>query len=65
MIWAWNQTSMEGAVAALAGKEGIKVMGTDMAISFAEVMLEEGSVLQAVTHQQPFEIVYTAIKTAV
>lgn len=65
LIWAWNQTSMEGAVAALAGKEGIKVMGTDMAISFAEVMLEEGSVLQAVTTQQPFEIGYTAIKNAV
>jgi ABC-type sugar transport system substrate-binding protein len=40
-------------------------MGTDMAISFAEVMLEEGSVLQAVTTQQPFEIGYTAIKNAV
>jgi ABC-type sugar transport system substrate-binding protein len=65
LIWAWNQTSMEGAVAALAGKEGIKVMGTDMAISFAKAMLETDSVLQAVTTQQPFEIGYTAIKNAV
>lgn len=65
LIWAWNQTSMEGAVAALAGKEGIKVMGTDMAISFAKAMLETDSVLQAVTTQQPFEIGYTAVKNAV
>lgn len=65
MIWAWNQTSMEGAVAGLTGNADIKVMGTDMAISFAKTMLEDGSALQAVTTQQPYEIGYTAVKNAV
>jgi ABC-type sugar transport system substrate-binding protein len=65
LIWAWNQTSMEGAIAGLTGNTRIKVMGTDMAISFAKAMLEKDSVLQAVTTQQPFEIGYTAIKNAV
>jgi ABC-type sugar transport system substrate-binding protein len=36
-----------------------------MAISFAKTMLEDGSALQAVTTQQPYEIGYTAVKNAV
>ncbi len=63
-VWCWNQTSMEGAVAALAGNDKVKVCGTDMAISFAKMMLEPNSPLLAVCTQQPAVIGGTAIEAA-
>lgn len=66
LIWAWNQTSMEGAVAALLGgkRVDIPVMGTDMSVDIAKHMLADNAFLAAVTTQQPYEIGYTAVKNA-
>lgn len=66
IIFCWNQTSMDGCVAALKGanRTDIKVVGVDMAVSFAKDMLGENSILYAVATQQPFEIGYKAVESA-
>lgn len=67
VLWAWNQTSLLGAVAALenAGRDDIIVMGTDMSVDLAKDMLESSVQLQAITTQQPYEIGYQAVVNAV
>lgn len=67
VLWAWNQTSLLGAVAALenAGRKDIVVMGTDMSVDLAKDMLESDVQLQAITTQQPYEIGYQAVANAV
>ncbi|MDD3840825.1 MAG: substrate-binding domain-containing protein [Clostridia bacterium] len=66
IIWAWNQGALLGGLAALKGSNSdIPIMGTDMSIDIAKAMLEEDSQLLAVTTQQPFEIGYKSIETAV
>lgn len=67
VLWAWNQTSLLGAVAALenAGRDDIIVMGTDMSVDLAKDMLSDTVQLQAITTQQPFEIGYQAVVNAV
>lgn len=67
VLWAWNQTSLLGAVAALenAGRDDIIVMGTDMSMDLAKDMLESPVQLQAITTQQPYEIGYQAVANAV
>ena len=67
VIWCWNQTSLEGCIAALKGlnRTDIKVMGTDMSVSLAKTMLESNSFLMAITTQQPYKLGYDAVKNAV
>ena len=66
-IWAWNLTSMLGAAAALSstGREDIVMMGTDMSLDVARLMLEPNSFLKAVTTQQPYEIGFRSVENAV
>ena len=67
LIWAWNQTSLLGCVAALqnAGNKDIVVMGTDMSVELAKDMLGDDVKLQAITTQMPYDIGYTAVENAV
>lgn len=67
MIWAWNQTSLLGSVAALqnANRDDIVVMGTDMSLELAKDMQSDSVDLVAITTQQPYEIGYQAISNAV
>lgn len=67
VIWAWNQTSLLGCVAALqnAGNKDIVIMGTDMSVELAKDMLSEDVKLQAITTQMPYDIGYTAVENAV
>ena len=67
MIWAWNQTSLLGCVAALqnAGNSDIVVMGTDMSLDLAKDMLSDAIKLQAITTQMPYDIGYNAVANAV
>lgn len=67
MIWAWNQTSLLGCVAALqnANKNDVVVMGTDMSVELAKDMQGDTVDLEAITTQQPYEIGYQAIANAV
>jgi len=68
LIWCWNLTSMLGAAAAVqsAGlQDDIVMMGTDMSLDVARLMLNEDSFLKAVTTQQPYEIGYRSIENAV
>lgn len=67
IIWAWNQTSLLGCIAALqnAGNSETVIMGTDMSVDIAKDMLGDEVNLQAVTTQMPFEIGYNAVETAV
>lgn len=67
LIWAWNQTSLLGCVAALqnAGDQDIIVMGTDMSVELAKDMQADEVKLQAITTQMPFDIGYKAVENAV
>lgn len=67
MIWAWNQTSLLGCVAALQNADNSKiiVMGTDMSLDLAKDMLSETVKLQAITTQMPYDIGYNAVANAV
>lgn len=66
IIWCWNQGALLGSLAALKAdtKHKVLLMGTDMSIDLARAMLEPGSIVSAVTTQQPFEIGYASIKSA-
>lgn len=67
LIWAWNQTSLLGCVAALenAGNSDIVIMGTDMSVDLAKDMQKDSIKLQAVTTQMPYDIGYNAVANAV
>lgn len=67
MIWAWNQTSLLGCMAALQnqGRNDIVVMGTDMSVELAKDMQDTNKKLTAITTQQPYEIGYQAVSDAV
>ncbi|PHV69662.1 hypothetical protein CS063_14665 [Sporanaerobium hydrogeniformans] len=67
MIWAWNQTSLLGCVAALqnANNNKIIVMGTDMSVDLAKDMQSDAVKLQAITTQMPYDIGYKAVENAV
>lgn len=67
VIWAWNQTSLLGSVAALQNKGNteIVVMGTDMSMELAKDMQGDSVKLQAVTTQMPYDIGYQAVENAV
>lgn len=67
IIWAWNQTSLLGCIAAMqnAGNTEIVIMGTDMSVDIAGDMQSDTVNLQAVTTQMPFDIGYNAIANAV
>lgn len=67
VIWAWNQTSLLGCVAALqnAGRKDIVVLGTDMSVELAKDMMSDSVNLQAITTQQPYKIGYEAVVNAV
>lgn len=67
MIWAWNQSSLLGAVDAVKelGRNDIIIMGTDMSMELADDMLKDEIQLQAVTTQLPYNMGYKAIVTAV
>lgn len=67
MIWAWNQSSLLGAVdaAKALGNKDIVIMGTDMSMELANDMLGDEVKLQAVTTQLPYNMGYKAIVNAV
>lgn len=67
MLWAWNQSSLLGAIDAVkaAGAKDVIVMGTDMSMALADDMLGDEIILQAVTTQLPYNIGYKAIVNAV
>lgn len=67
LIWAWNQTSLLGCIAAMqnAGNSEIVIMGTDMSVDIANDMKSDTVNLQAVTTQMPFDIGYNAIANSV
>lgn len=67
MIWAWNQTSLLGCVAALENqnRNDIVVMGTDMSVDLAKDMLDNDKNLQAITTQMPFDIGYKSVENVV
>lgn len=67
LIWAWNQTSLLGCVAALqnAGNTDVVVMGTDMSVDLAKDMQSDNVKLQAITTQMPYDIGYKAVENAV
>lgn len=67
IIWAWNQTSLLGCVAAVenAGNKDVVVMGTDMSVDLAKDMQSDSVKLQAVTTQMPYDIGYKAVENAV
>lgn len=67
LIWAWNQTSLLGCVAALQnkGNADIVVMGTDMSMELAKDMQGDSVKLQAITTQMPYDIGYQAVENAV
>lgn len=67
MLWAWNQSSLLGAVDAVKklGKNDIIIMGTDMSMELANDMLGDEIVLQAVTTQLPYNMGYKAVVNAV
>lgn len=67
LIWAWNQTSLLGCVAALqnAGNSDIVVMGTDMSVDLAKDMQSDSVKLQAITTQMPYDIGYKSVENAV
>lgn len=67
LIWAWNQTSLLGCVAALqnAGNAEVVVMGTDMSVDLAKDMQSDAVKLQAITTQMPYDIGYKAVENAV
>lgn len=66
IVWCWNQGALLGALAALNGRgnKDIVLMGTDMSVDLARAMLEEGAFLRAVTTQQPYDLGFQAIRTA-
>lgn len=67
LIWAWNQTSLVGCATYLESinEKDIIIMGTDMSVELAKVMLDDKVSLQAITTQMPFEIGYNAVANAV
>lgn len=67
IIWAWNQTSLLGCVAAVenAGNKDIVIMGTDMSVDLAKDMQNDSVKLQAITTQMPYDIGYKAVANAV
>ena len=67
MLWAWNQSSLLGAVDAVkkSGKNDIIIMGTDMSMELANDMLGNEVKLQAVTTQLPYNMGYKAVVNAV
>ncbi len=67
IFWAWNQTSLLGCVTHMQniGDTETVIMGTDMSVDIANIMLGDSATLQAVTTQMPYEIGYTAVENAV
>lgn len=66
-IWAWNQPSLLGTIAAVreSDRKDMLVMGTDMSMELAHDMLEDQVNLQAITTQMPYNMGYKAVETAV
>lgn len=66
-IWAANEGGAIGAVVGVssAGRDEVLVFGTDMSLQAAQYLLDESSPLYAVSTQQPYQIGYQALKTAV
>jgi len=67
MIWAWNQSSLLGAIQAVkaANAKDVIVMGTDMSLALADDMLGDEISLQAITTQLPYNMGYKAVVNAV
>jgi ABC-type sugar transport system substrate-binding protein len=68
IVWAWNQGSVLGALAALKNNkkgDSIKLVGIDMSIDLAKEMLIPGTPIAAITTQQPLKIGYKTIEACV
>jgi len=66
-IWCWNQMTTGAAVDVLKklGRSDVIVTGTDMSLSLAGDMLANEVNLIAITTQQPYQMGYEAVQTAV
>lgn len=66
-IWCWNQMTTMATVDVLKrlNRPDIILAGTDMSISLAEEMLGSDVNLIAITTQQPYQMGYQAVTTAV
>nr|WP_064248165.1 substrate-binding domain-containing protein [Rhizobium leguminosarum]OAP93753.1 hypothetical protein A4U53_23605 [Rhizobium leguminosarum] len=68
VIYAANEGGTVGAVQAVrnSGKQGkVFVFGIDGSRQLVNFLLSDDGILQAVTAQQPYEIGYTAVETAI
>ncbi len=66
-IWCWNQMTTNATVDVLKklNRSDIIVAGTDMSLSLAAEMLDTKVNLIAITTQQPYQMGYQAVTTAV
>lgn len=68
LIWSANEGGAIGAVVGVESKglaDKIKIFGTDMSLQSANNLLDDDDPYYLVSTQQPYEIGYEALKTAV
>lgn len=64
LIWAANEGGLVGALNGTHGRSDIKIIGTDMSLYVAQKLLEKDNGLLAVSTQDPYNIGYVALQTA-
>lgn len=64
IIWAANEGGITGALNATEGRTDIVLIGTDMSLFVANKLLEEDNGLLAISTQDPYNIGYVAMETA-
>jgi sugar transport system substrate-binding protein len=68
VAWSANEEGTEGLVTAVRklGRQGqVKVWGTDISPNIASMLLDDDSILQAVTAQEPWKMGYRAMSTLI
>lgn len=65
IIWAANEGGITGALNATVGRDDIKLVGTDMSLNVAQKLLEEDNGLLAISTQDPYNIGYVALQSAI
>lgn len=66
VVWAANAGSIAGAAATAREQDtDVKLFGVDMSLELAGMLLDESSAVQAISDQQPYQIGYLAVQTAV
>ena len=64
IIWAANEGGITGALNATEGRTDIVLIGTDMSLFVANKLLEEDNGLLAISTQDPYNIGYVSMETA-